>query len=680
MPSSQWSWSWDVPSFSASTRIIVAVSDSTGAVSGTSKLQSITLGTKKTCKAPPDTLDFVWYTSNGNAPSECGTFHVHWQIDSTNNGIVGPAQFVLLAENDAPLQYGARASDGVWDMPVPFKAGTNFVIVAFDNGKAGTGGVGDVYTVAAKKGRCVSSSANAPSVGLVAAKTTAAAPQSLLSTKPTSKGTPALTKSSSGSSSDGSTPAATQSNSYGISNSSLNGAKDTAGLTSHGGAIAGGVLGSLIVAAIIFGVFVCWKGKKVSQGQATAWPTGCVFSWRWEVVEKSAEGRGGTANFAGNDTGKRPRNAFLRAAMRRSSGSAYGSRQDNLSASFNVLNVKRQGHEPNSVANVSPPAFTSAAQQDSRHITKPSLSSRSIYSVVPDDTLFPSPVQRSHEDTSHISKALSVHRLKPPAFAKVVPDSMLFPPPVPSPSSSSSVGTLIGGIGAGVGTYAAMHASAGKTSYSCQPEQDVHDHQQPFGASAGRSPTSGSLGHIQPLSSGVQMPTANASPPSYPEASTAAYVPPPYPASTSIHDPYSHMSQIYTDPAVQAQIASYSSHGLAQVQPPEVSARSDEYKSPPMSAGTSFNLDAGRQDAQHLPFPSASAAAAASLDAMNSKLPSPIYLGSRGRADAPLAPYQSRPEAPRRDREVLTDAPVSAPGSRATVDGVECYGEILPYL
>ncbi|CAO1624527.1 unnamed protein product [Parajaminaea phylloscopi] len=629
MTSRQWSWSWEVPDYPSSAQVLVAVSDSTGAVSGTSSLQRIATGTSSAaCKAPASALDFVWYTSGGKSPSECGTMPVHWQVDSTNTGLVGAPQFVLLAEEQPPVQYAAGARDTVWNMPVPFKQGERFVIAAFDDGKSGTGGVGDLYTVGRKSGRCTSSAAAAtPSAGLVAAKAIASPPASTPSAK--TSPTTAASGTKAGASTTGAKSAAKPTGSHHSGKSATDSA-DSSASSSHGAAIAGGVLGCLAAAAIVVGLLLWWKRRKAGQGSASTWPPGDVVPWKWDVVADEKHGGPGGPGGPGSPIGAGA------GALRRSSGSNYGP-VGGPSSSFKVHSVQTPSQSPY-VPGSPPTAFASATQPDMGHISKSSLSSRNIYSVVPDHALFPPPSQRDMRldqgGASGLPQGPFVQGLERPPAAKVVPDSMLFPPPAPSTSSSASLGTPLGGVGAGVGTYAALQGAQPHERSLYPTPREQHQPQQPQqpshslansrdGQQQMRSPVPSHARTVEGTSA-LHAPAPAPAPAPVPSSPGAvSYMPPLYPAATSIHDPYSHMSHFYNDPAMQARIAAFGPSEAAQTRSPQtrVPTIPEEYRGDANAATGPHTLASQGGAPRAAPDPRASRGTTGSGDGYNGILP-----------------------------------------------------------
>ncbi|CAO1616412.1 unnamed protein product [Jaminaea pallidilutea] len=466
MPASagkQWSWEWQVPNYSNPSQVIVAVSDSTGKFAGTSSLQSIAQGTGS-CAAPDTTLDFVWYPVNDEtAPTYCNAWPVAWQVDKTNNGIEVPVEFVVLGENSYPLQYSAGMRDSEWEMPVLLASGTKFVMAAFDAGKSGTGGVGDVYTVGAQRGSCVSSGAK-PSVGLVSATAAAsAAPAS--STASTSKASSTssasssrmttISRSSGASTAAASTAAPTTSSDD--ADASKKSSSSSSSSSSNGGAIAGAVIGVLAALALLAAAIIFWRRRKQdgNGGTGRGWPANEVSPWRWEVVDEDKNG--GQDGWSEKAPGSPP-----------------------------VGHSSSHPHDEDDVAGVG------AAGGVMHHISRPSLSSRNGFPRNPQAG--PAGLER-------------------PAVARVVPDSMLWPPPPPSAMAAQHMDD--------------PYSAAKSTSPSGRNLVPSHESQQ----------ARQDLPAASPSTDNGMTGSSTAGP--------VGYLPPPPPSTTSIHDPYSHMSQYY---------------------------------------------------------------------------------------------------------------------------------------
>ncbi|PWN24590.1 hypothetical protein BDZ90DRAFT_263136 [Jaminaea rosea] len=620
--SSSSQWQWNVPNYPDSLNVIVAVSDATGAVAGTSSFSRIATSSSS-CSAPASDLDFVWFPRSEKAiPQECGSWEIQWQVDSSNSGITPPVQFVVLAERMVPLQYAAGIRDTSWNFPVVLPSGTDFVIVALDDGKSGTGGVGEQYTVGSRPTKCTANANVTASPGLVAAKSIGSAvAASSSATASSSSASSSRTGSHHNSTKSGAVAATpTSSNS---SSSSKNAADDSSSSSSssNGGAIAGAVVGCLLAAAIVAGLFIFWRRRKTANGGGSngrsGWPAAEVMPWKWEVVDD--EKRNGNGGEGPSDDGHH------------GGGAAAGAAAAGAGSSFAVHHVRKA-----SGANMDPTYAYAASGTDAgsqgHHVSKPSLSSRNIYSVVPDEALFPPPgPASSHHHQSwdepsqqrgrqrEVSSGSSSVEGRPPRppVAKVVPDSMLFPPPPPA----SGAGTPVGGIGAGVGTYAAMNNRSYDSAHgspSLAPGQVLGRNLVPRQPAPFRERERAE----DPFTSPERQPSTSQSPPRQP-ASTAP--PSSYPISTSIHDPYSHMSRIYNDPIMAARMAEL------EREEQDRRAQLDSQAAPPGAAMMMSPQQARERSGSGSQAP---------------RLPPLLYPGARGKASAGEEQQTSSPAAP----------------------------------
>lgn len=505
MTGKTWSWDWNVPNFPqpSSQQVIVAISDSTGAVAGSSALQTLSAGTSTSCSAPPSALDFVWYPPE-RSPKACDDWKITWQEDKGNSGIVAPVQFSVIPENGAPTAYTAGPKDKTWDMAIGLSSGTRFVLVAFDKGNSGTGGVGQVYTVRRNRGSCSSKGVSAIP-GLVAASTVAT---------PSSKGS---TSSSAGKSSKSTSTAS----------SSKNGQSDDSGASSNDsshsstGAIAGGVVGGLAALALIAGLAMYFMRRRANTTpNQRRWPGGEIMPWKWEVVdEKSQDSHGGSH---GGSASK----AFVGGHLRRPSGDPNwppGSMQHDM------------GNPQADSADMNHMSSSSGANPTSKHITKSSLSTRNVFSVVPDTALFPPPLSPTNEKAPTFTVGQRYQNLERPPQSKVVADSMLFPPPRQSGAVNGAAMTT---RQLQEQSQALSQNPAGIVPESRPAPRQVYPQPGPqTQQSQSQAPP-----HRKPAS-----PTTGG----YNQPQRTDYVPPPQPISTSIHDPYSHMSRVYSPGTVQ---------------------------------------------------------------------------------------------------------------------------------
>lgn len=542
MPGKTWSWSWDVPNYAKPTsqQVIFAVSDSTGTVGGSSTLQTLVAGTGS-CAAPPTELDFVWFPPTSD-PRECDDWKLTWQEDRGNHGIAPPVQFAIIPEDGAgpPVSYSAPARALTWHMLVQYPADTRFVVAAFDGGKSGTGGVGQVYTV--RRNRAVCSRVGiAASPGLVPARKIASPPSKSANPTSTTSGKSA------------STPKSTSSTS-GADDSSRNGG-DTSSNHSNGGAIAGGIIGALAALALIGGL-LWWFRRRGSPGSSAPsqrkWPGGEVMPWKWEVVDEKPRGEGG-----GPDGPPRSFNVM---------GASSHLRRPSTDPNWPPVQAQHVRHDSQGQAGSTYMDIMSASGSNptSKHVSKPSLSTRNVFSVVPDDALFPPPPPRNYPHAADMlpspssetsapaslpSPSRGPNALERPPRSKVVADSMLFPPPAPMPQSytndymdrrdpfrNPSPPT----------TTAQIRAQAqGQTAPPSRPvyPQAQQQQQQERPGQKGSS-RSGSAAQSRrppsPSSSSFPLPPQH-----------THYIPPPQPINTSIHDPYSHMSRVYSPTTVK---------------------------------------------------------------------------------------------------------------------------------
>ncbi|CAO1621857.1 unnamed protein product [Sympodiomycopsis kandeliae] len=527
------SWDWKVPNLPDDTPVIVAISDSTGKVSGTSPLQTISKGqTSTTCATPSEALDFVWFPPD-RSPKECDDWKLTWQTDKGNSGIKPPVQFTIMPENSTPLSYSAEERDSTWLMPIDMAAGTRFLVAAFDNGQSGTGGVGQVYTVRndrSSKKACTHVGPSA-SPGLVAAKETAQ-PPAVASTSKSTQSTAKTTGKAAGSTND--------SNNNGSSDSSDRSSSSSSSHSSSG-AIAGGVIGGLLaLGLIIAGLWFYLRRRSqkphsdMGAGSQRKWPgEGEVMPWKWEVIDEKNSNDGHYTNH-----------------LRRPSGDPNWPPTSTTS--------HRSTHDTDGTTS-----------QHQRHISKPSLSSRNVFSVVPDEALFPPPQQQSHQlyrngeqPTYRVGEAGSIPTR--PAVFKTVPDETLFPPP----SSSSRMPSR----------PLQSKVVADSMLFPPPPERDITSLRGYDGGEMSvpskrvESPPS----QRQTPSQGSAPQGTSSTTPSQNPATIAQqyrYIPPPSPIPTSIHDPYAHMSQVYNSPAMKKKLREMKQQ---QQQPPL----------PPSSSGT----------------------------------------------------------------------------------------------
>lgn len=386
-------YNWSIPDYSQSTTTFVAVSDSSGDVSGVSS--AFTIGTSKaTCTGPSDALDFVWYpTADAALPAECTDWGITWATESSSTGIDGKVTFTFLPEKGTPLTVSTSggkftSNGGNFDFTIPWDSGTKFAAIANDGGKSGTGGVGDLYTVTSGKNSC-SSGTNIGN-GLPSAQTTGAV-VATTSTAKSSKATSTHQSQSTGVNSG--VPVFTQGSTAADGTLSSN--------SSHVGAAVGGTLAAL--AAVVILLALLWYLKKKSRGQeenpfekasaAAAAPSRKstnehgISPWRWS-----------TSPYEGPVTTSRTSKWLGKAA---SIAPAKG---------FRVLGERNNGHtSTNSISTSVKGPFTSAHARNTSSISKsasdsfdsptsPRQQPTTFRNVVPDHALFPPPKQAYHDE------------------------------------------------------------------------------------------------------------------------------------------------------------------------------------------------------------------------------------------------------------------------------------------
>ncbi|SJX60581.1 uncharacterized protein SRS1_11810 [Sporisorium reilianum f. sp. reilianum] len=581
MPGKAWSWDWNVPGYSQASSVIVAVSDSTGAVSGTSAMTRLTKA--GSCSAPPEHLDFIWYPPS-SGPRQCDSWLLTVQEDRGNLGLKMPVDLLILPENDVPTRlHITDAKRSSVDWMVNYARGTNFAIAAFDAGTSGTGGVGgQIYTVGAgKSASCVGPNARGAVAGLPAASSTAA-PQAATTSaaSPSRMATSRVPASSTASSAK---PKATSS-----AAAKVDAADAKSGPSSGviGGAI-GGVLGALAVVGLI--LFYCRKQRNnKGPDEYGVFPT----------TEKRSF-------FGGFGSG---RSADRAAYTNRGAQGAFGASTD-----------QQGGISPFVTGRSSPWRFSSRAarlsdQQDMAQIPD---ERRAIVNRMNDGA--PRPMGHSSSVSLHRGRDSfggsakgSLHHA--PSVHTIVPDEALFPPPPPMPVGRSmmpSYGASTGsfGVGAGAGVGAGVGAAGMKqwnrdrsdSGSSLQQQQQQRD---PFRNPANivTSPMKGApftqldqfpqpppqqqqqRQHPASRDSMAAIAGLRLSPSStyslagatrsrdltdlqHQDLSTMR-IPPPAPVTTSLFDPYAHASRLYSDTEVAHLNAALNQHDRANAATP----------------------------------------------------------------------------------------------------------------
>lgn len=520
-----WTWNWSIPDYSETLEVIVAVSDASGDYAGVSALSTISAGSKS-CTKPSTELDFIWYPPS-TSPTSCSTWKLTWNVDRGNRGITPPVEWVLLPENGTPLTYAASSSDETWNMPVNWATGTNFVLAAFDQGPLGSGGVGDLYTVASGGKAVCSSLPRAVTQGLVKATDVASiASSSATSSRPSSS-------SSTRHSNSQTTATAASTGNDNASSSSSSTSSSSKGNT---GTVAGAVVGAFAGFAVLGGLILWWWRRRGSSEttQGSDWPE--VVPYKWEVMKE-------------DDTG--------------------------LESDDGHYQQGRGGHVAMDVS-----ASASGAQG---HVSKPSLSSRNVFSVVPDSALFPplAPQQQQQHRPLGNSYDSVRHRMDQPTFTGVVPDSNLFPPPRPTSSNPGLKSPPVAAIlPQGTISNDSTNSALGLSRFPETQERSTGNAQTPM--------------TINPRSD--------------------------FPVSTSIHDPYSHASQIYDDPELHSSLAYLD--GPAASPPRQLVSQSTARGAPYQNhtRGASSTSSTG------------------SNGAAADRLPPALYPGSRGLAEEELQP------------------------------------------
>ncbi|TKY90763.1 hypothetical protein EX895_000761 [Sporisorium graminicola] len=565
MSGNSWSWDWNVPGYTRDvSSFIVAVSDSTGAVTGTSAMSR--LSKAGSCSAPAEHLDFVWFPPS-SSPRQCGDWLLTVQEDHGNLGLKMPVDLLILPENDVPTRLRITdAKRSSIDWTVNYARGTNFAIAAFDAGTSGTGGVGgQTYTVGnGRSASCVGSNPRGAVAGLPAASSTAASQSASTAASSPSRMTtsriPASATASNAKTSATSTAAA-----------KVDAANAKSGSSSGviGGAI-GGVLGALVIVGLV--IYFCRKQRNKGPDEYGVYP--------------NAEKR---TFFGGFGSG------------RSSDRSAYTSR-GGQGGDFGASTDQQGGISPFVTGRASPWRFSSRAVR---------LSDQQDMAQLPDDRR--AIVNRMNDGPRSMghSSSVSLHRGRDsfgglttgglqhaPSVHTVVPDEALFPPPMPvnrnmMPNHGPSTSSFGAGVGAGVGAmgmkqhwtrdrsdsgssyqhqqqrdpfrnpsnivpspmkgthypYAEQYAEQGQQRQQPQYPQEQQQQQRQHPASRDSMAAIAGLPLSPSSNYSVGLPTrsrdlTNEIP--HQDLSTMR-IPPPAPISTSLFDPYAHASRLYSD-------------------------------------------------------------------------------------------------------------------------------------
>lgn len=521
---SSWTYSWDVPSYPNSTnQLIVSVSDSTGAVSGVSNVQSVATTSSK-CSTISESLDFVFFGPKA-APNQCEPWRITWQEDKGTNGLKYPVEVVILAENEQPISYSITDEKAKSiDWTVALKQGTDFTVTVYDAGKSGTGGVGGVYTVGNGKSgsQCLGKIGAGGTNNLLGASTT-------LQPTSTSKSKAGMATSR--------TKNPTAQPTSDSSDSSKDSSLDDSSHSKHSsaGAAVGGVFAALAVIAIAVAGVWYYRRKKSQEDGLYGVKAGGATS------RNQSNGEGGIGSillapflaigawFAERSSGNNsPQVGYPRRQTNQFSTSFSGPNHQNLNnqqdprnvGGFNGMMAERAGMSTSSLmrnGSQFPPnspltspngeivrdPFSSNPNslhghggsqqhhtrgqsssfgvqpmglgQDLHSRKSGSIHARSVYSIVPDEALFPPPAPRVVPDDAlvppiqpgsirsgassiksgnpnHGHSVISNHDqggLNPPTSSNLNPSSPLTP-------SGTIPGTPVRGEGAGIGTWKAV--------------------------------------------------------------------------------------------------------------------------------------------------------------------------------------------------------------------------------
>lgn len=497
--SSTWSWSWDVPRFTGKIeQLIVAVSDATGQVSGTSALIDIASGAGSCAASADESLDFIWYTPKA-APTQCHDWKISFQEDKGNLGLEMPVDILLLPVQGEPQRlhvFSSRASSVDWT--VNFPSGTEFAVAAFDQGTSGTGGVGgQTYTVdTSSRTSCLDRTQKEAALGLPSA-TSKVSQAAATASAATSSGMKTVRHSHTSSAAG---PTATKSPNQATSD-------DEEKSSTHGAAI-GGAVGGVIGALVLVG----------------------ALSWAFIVYRRN---RREEDEFFGGKVVKGPHRWSSASDGMRSVVPFTTGRQSPWRQSVQVLAPNKMGRyhnladDPVMIGNASRSSLNGAPGASVlSHAT-------SVHSVVPDDALFPPPLpvvtrRAPSPDPFSDEQALQVTRRNHPSTR----DSKIAIAGLPLP-----------------------------------PTQTITRNQPP--------PPS------QPTSQLSFQQTSH----------SIARIPPPAPASTSLFDPYTHMSQLYSEEEARRIANMVNEEARLTPTHSEVGRISPRYADPKESAARLRHLD-----------------------------------------------------------------------------------------
>lgn len=387
---SSFGFDWNVPNYSKSMQALVSVADSSGKYTGVSSLIDFKSGSAS-CAGPSTALDFVWYPTDAKEdPQQCTGWGITYQTDKENSGIKGQVSFTFLPENGQPTTVSAgstKSKGGSMKWTIPYENGTKFVVVANDEGKTGTGGIGKIYTVA-KGPKSAPNSCKASGMfgnGLPPASSTTqvqAASTSSASSSTTAKGKGATVR-----------PSTLRG-----TTSTEDSTSSPAGQSSGGGSKAGTAVGAtfgVLACLTLIALLVWWLRRRKNQGysekeERIGYP---ISPWRYSTSPYE----------------KPQTNSRASRWLRRSSQAAQ--------SSFRVLNSGAPTESLHSRGD----SMTTASQP-----TTQQASFRNLSNTNRDDFALSTIASSRDLSMSPASNGYGVHT--------TVPDDTLFPPPPPPPS------------------------------------------------------------------------------------------------------------------------------------------------------------------------------------------------------------------------------------------------------
>ncbi len=617
MSGNSWHWKWDVPGYTAAvSQVIVAVSDSTGRVSGTSALS--TLSKAGSCSAPAEHLDFIWYPPS-SSPKQCDDWRITVQEDRGNLGLKMPVELLILPENDVPtlLRINDQRHSSV-DWTVNYPRGTNFAIASFDAGTSGTGGVGgSAYTVGrGRAASCIGSAQKEAVAGLPAASSTAS-PVSPTSSTASRMATSRVAASATATNAKAApTPTA-------AAKTDAAAAKSSSSSGVIGGAV-GGVLGAFAIVGLV------------------------IFFYRRQRNSKGPDEYGVYANnekrsfFGGFGSGR--------------SADRYGySSRGADGARIGASTDQQGGISPFVTGRASPWRWSArpVGLADNQDMAQVDGDRRAILARINDgaSSVGHSSSVSLHRGSDSIGGSGGITGLKgAPSVHSVVPDDALFPPPMPInrammpgqaafngyPPASMGPGVGVGvgaGVGAGMGAIGMKQAWNRDRSDSGSSQRDPfrnpplgpttppkelvapaeysQQHVQDAGWSRQHPASRDSMAAIAglPLSpsstytaggptrsrdlTGMAPASSFAPPERIPEQDLSTMrIPPPAPISTSLFDPYAHASRLYSQDDVAHISAALARDNAATPNSLNSNASAPRYVDPKESAARFRTLDA----------------------------------------------------------------------------------------